>query len=68
MVDPRLSGNTPELTEAEQERLFGLMPAEQQSELADLFWQCETPSQRKSIYRDLRQWWLEAAQAAGVQL
>ena len=68
MIDPILEGNTPELTDQERERLFGCLPPGEQADLANLFWQCETPDQRRIIYRELRGWWLEAMRANEVRL
>ena len=59
-ISPRLTGNTPELTDADRANFFGPLPPQEQEQLADLFWQCETPEQRGIIYGELRQWWTDA--------
>lgn len=53
----RLIANTPELSDRERDRFFGGLAESEQDGLADLFWQCETPSQRQTIYQILREWY-----------
>lgn len=57
MVDKTLSDITPELSNTERERLFGSLPLSQQADLTNMFWKCETPEQRQTIYGAMREWW-----------
>lgn len=59
-MNQRLIGNTPDLSDADRRNFFGPLPDAEQEQLADLFWQCETPEQRQLIYTELRRWWSEA--------
>jgi hypothetical protein len=68
MIDPTLEAITPELTDQERERLFGCRTPGEQADLANLFWQCETPEQRRTIYQELRGWFVEMLQAQGARL
>lgn len=60
MLNPQLVGNTPELSDAERDRLFGYLTQDDQSQVAYLFWECETPEQRGLLYTELRAWWQAA--------
>jgi hypothetical protein len=67
MVVKTLVDSTPELTDAERERLFGQMDPDWQAQLADVVFQCDYEG-RQVLYRELRGWWWEAAAEAGVRL
>lgn len=59
-MDAILEGNTPELSDAERTALFGGLTQAEQADLANLFWQCETPEDRNLIYAEVRRWFTEA--------
>ena len=68
MLIKRLIDNTPELTDAERERLFGPQDRDGQEHLADLFWACQSPEQRGIIYSALRGWFVDMIRHEGARV